>query len=164
MKVYSISRWGFRAICFLILILPVSRHWKLLSTGSKTQGTVTQLATRTKVVMGKETESGFASEIEFKVDGHNYLAYGPLNFEYTPGHNITVFYDRDDPSHNCIATFSGFYLSNYTILPIILLVLWAAFYMSFNNYQRKQRFKKSKWQQNAQNKAHRNAQPLRRIP
>ena len=164
MKVYSISKWAFQAICVLIIFLPVGRHWKLLTTGSKAQGTVSELVVRTKEVLGKETESGFANEIEFEVDGNTYHAFGPLNYEYTPGRNIMVFYDRDEPSHNCIATFSGFYLSNYTVLPIILLVLWAAFYMSFNNYQRKQRFNKSKWQRTEQNKAHRNAQPLRRIP
>lgn len=163
MKVYSISKWAFRAICVLILLLPVGRHWKLLSTGNRTRGTVTQMVALTKQVLGEVTEIVEASEIEFIVDGHSYQAHGPLNYEYTAGRNIIVFYDQDDPSHNCIVTFSGFYLSNYTVLPIILLVVWAAFYMSFNNYQRKQRFKKSKWQQQARNKTQRIAKPLKRI-
>jgi len=164
MKVYSISKWAFRAICVLILILPVGRHWKLLTTGSKAQGTVTQIVVLSKEVLGKVTQKAEASEIEFMVEGLSYQAHGPLNYEYTPGRNIMVFYDRDEPSHNCIATFTGFYLGNYTVLPIILLVLWVAFYMSFNNYRRKQRFNKSKMQQKARNKAPRNTQPLRRIP
>jgi len=164
MKVYSISKWAFRGICLLILLLPVGRHWKLLTTGSKARGTVTEFVARTREVLGKTTEVAEASEIEFIVEGLSYKAYGPLNYEYIPGRNIVVFYDRDEPSHNCIATFSGFYLGNYTVLPIIMLVLWAAFYMSFNNYQRKQRFRKSKWQQQVRNKAQRNAQPLKRIP
>ena len=163
MKVYSISKWAFRGICLLILLLPVGRHWKLLTTGSKARGTVTQMAVLTKKVLGKVTEKAEASEIEFMVEGRSYKAQGPLNYEYTPGRKIMVFYDREEPSHNCISTFSGFYLSNYTVLPIILLVLWVAFYMSFNNYQRKQRFKKGKWQQQVRNKAHRNAQPIKRI-
>ena len=163
MKVYSISKWAFLGICTLILLLPVGRHWKLLITGSKARGTVTQMTVITREVLGKVIEKAEASEIEFKIDGHTYLAHGPPNYEYTIGRNVMVFYDRDQPSQNCIATFSGFYLSNYTVLSIILLVLWAAFYMSFNNYQRKQRFKKSKWQQEVRNKTHRNAQPLKRI-
>jgi len=147
MKVYSISKWTFRAICVLILILPVGRQWKLLTTGAKTRGTVTELVVRTREVLGKETETGFASEIEFLVDGRSYQAHGPLNYEFKTGRSIVVFHDREDPSNNCIATFSGFYLDNYTVLPIILLVLWAAFYLSFNNYQRKQRFKKTRRKQ-----------------
>ena len=157
MKVYSISKWAFRAICLLILILPVSRHWRLLSTGDKARGTVTEQVVRKKEILGKETEAGFASEIQFAVDGRNYQAYGPLNYEYTLGRTIMVFYNQEEPSQNCIATFGGFYHNNYTVLPIILLVLWAAFYMSFNNYRRKQRFKKSQW------KGQWKAQPFRRI-
>ena len=156
MKVYSISKWAFMAISLLILVLPVSRHWKLLSTGEKTPGKVTQLVTRTKELMGKETESGFASEIEFMVDGNTYHAYGPLNYEYSPGRCIMVYYHHEDPSLNCIATFSGFYLTNYTVVPIIVLTLWYAFYLSFNNYRRKQKFKKRG--------PRRSTYPSRRIP
>jgi hypothetical protein len=159
MKVYSISKWAFRAICLLIVILPVSRQWRLLSTGDKARGTVTEQVVRKKEILGKETEAGFASEIQFEVDGKIYQAYGPPNYEYTPGRSIMVFYDPELPSQNCIATFGGFYLNNYIVLPIILLVLWAAFYMSFNNYSRKQRFKKGQWKRNARGKA----QPFRRI-
>jgi len=150
MKVYSISQWAFVAICLLILILPVGRHWKLLTTGSKIQGTVTQMTAITRKILGKQTQYGHASKIEFVVEGQTYMAHGPLNYEYDSGRRVMVYYDENEPSYNCISTFSGFYLDNYTVLPIILLVLWAAFYMSFNNYQRRQRFKKYKAWQNAQ--------------
>jgi hypothetical protein len=150
MKVYSISQWVFVAICILILILPVGRQWKLLTTGSKVQGTVTQMTAITRKILGKQTQYGHASKIEFVVEGQTYTALGPLNYEYDSGRRVMVYYDNHEPSQNCILTFSGFYLDNYTVLPIILLVLWAAFYMSFNNYQRRQRFRKHKAWQNAQ--------------
>ena len=150
MKVYSISKWAFRAICVLILLLPVGRQWKLLTTGSKVQGTVIRMTALTQEVLGKETEYGYASEIEFVAEGKVHTAHGPLNYEYDTGREVMVYYDKNDPSINCVATFSGFYLDNYTVLPIILLVLWAAFYMSFNNYQRRQRFKRNKAWQSAQ--------------
>lgn len=137
MKVYSISKWTFRGICLLILLLPVSRHWKLLTTGSSTRGTVTQYTARiVEDIMG-ERNLEQASEIEFLVDGVSHLTYGPKNYEYDVGRSLKVFYMRKDPSHNCIATFSGFYLSNYTILLIILITVWYAFYLSFNNYRRR---------------------------
>ena len=78
-----------------------------------------------------------ASEIEFEVNGAVHKTYGPKNYEYDTGRTLKVFYMRKDPSHNCIATFSGFYLSNYTILPIILITVWLAFYLSFNNYRKR---------------------------
>lgn len=137
MKVYSISKWAFRGICVLILILPVSRHWRLFITGAKAPGTVTRMVIHAEESLVGEKEMVYVSEIGFEVDGATHKAYGPANYEYTPGRHITVFYDRNDPAHNCIATFSGFYLNNYTVLPVILLVVWAAFYMSFNNYRKK---------------------------
>jgi len=145
MKVYSISKWAFRAICLLIIILPVSRHWRLLTTGEKAQGTVTSSSIHKRDVLGGESEIYYASEIVFDVEGTLYKAYGPVNYEYKIGRLIKVLYKRDNPSENCLVTFSGFYLNGYTVLPIILLVVWAAFYMSFNNYQRKQRFKRTKY-------------------
>ena len=147
MKVYSISKWAFRGICLLILLLPISRHWQLLTTGERTTGTVTQYGMRVVEDMMGERELVEASEIEFKVDSLTHKAYGPFSYEYSPGRTVTIFYNRKDPAHNCIFTFSGLYLTNYTVLPIILLTVWYAFYLSFNNYRkrRKQQGKKQKF-------------------
>ncbi len=142
MKVYSISKWAFRGICILILLLPVSRHWQLLITGGKAVGTVTQYTSRiVEDIMGAR-DLVQASEIEFIVDGVAHLTYGPKNYEYDVGRNLKVFYTQKDPSHNCIATFSGFYLSNYTILPFVLFTVWLAFYLSFNNYRKRMKMPK----------------------
>lgn len=142
MKVYRISKWAFGGICLLILLLPVSRHWRLLSTGERTTGTVTRYTIRVAEEIVSEIDLVRASEIEFEVDGVIHQTYGPPNYEYETGRNMTVFYMQKDPSHNCIATFSGFYLSNYTVLPIVLITFWYAFYLSFN--MRKKRMKRPK--------------------
>jgi len=161
MKVYSISKWAFRGICVLILLLPVSRHWKLLSTGGRATGTVTQYTVRiVEDIMG-EQDLVRASEIEFMVDEVVHKTYGPKNYEYDVGRSLKVFYMRKDPSHNCIATFSGFYLSNYTVLPIILITVWFAFYLSFNNYRK--RMKMPKGSSRAKSKNH-PAGPRMQIP
>ena len=137
MKVYSISKWAFRAICLLILFLPDSRHWQLLTTGSRTTGTVTQYTARiVEDIMG-ERDLHQASEIEFTVEGVTHITYGPRNYEYKSGRTLKVFYMRKDPTENCIATFSGFYLTYYSVIPIILLTVWYAFYLSFNNYRKR---------------------------
>ena len=142
MKVYSISKWAFRGICILILLLPVSRHWQLLTTGSRSTGTVTQYTARiVENIMG-ERDLEQASEIEFEVNGVVHKTYGPNNYEYDEGRTLKVFYMRKDLSRNCVATFSGFYLSNYTILPFILITVWYAFYLSFNNYRKRMKMPK----------------------
>jgi len=137
MKVYSISKWAFRAICLLILLLPVSRHWQLLTTGGRAKGTVTEFTMRIVEDIMKERDLEHASEIEFEVDGVIHKTYGPRDYEYDVGRSVKVFYMQKDPSHNCVATFSGFYMSYYTVLPIILLTVWYAFYLSFNNYRKR---------------------------
>ena len=106
MKVYSISKWAFRAICLLILLLPVSRHWQLLTTGGRTKGTVKEFTNRIVEDIMKERDLVQASEIEFEVDGVIHKTYGPKNYEYDTGRRMTIFYMRKDPSHNCVATFS----------------------------------------------------------
>ena len=137
MKVYRISYWAFGGICLLILLLPLSRHWKLLLQGERTRGTVTQYIRRYEEGKDHSSYPVDASEIEFQVEGITYLTYGPSNFKYERGRQVPVFYNPKNPEVNCVATFSALYLTNYLALPIVLLMLWYAFYLSFNSYQKR---------------------------
>lgn len=161
MKVYSISKWVFRAICLLILALPVGRHWVLLTTGKKATGTVHDFVLTTRKKIYGDKELVYRSEIHFEVNGQEHLAYGPLHYEYAKGRTITLFYKRNDPSRYCIATFSGFYLGNYIILPIVLLTVWAAFYMSFNYYHKPMKIPKGATRAKTERPS---VQPSRRLP
>jgi len=133
MKMYSISKLAFWGICLLILVLPVSRHWRLLSTGVKTTGTIKDYTLIVHEPMIGEKTVQYASEVQFSTGDSLCITYGPFEYEMTPGKQLTLWYDPDDPSRNCLFTFSGFYLSSYSVLPIMLLILWGAFYLSFNN-------------------------------
>ena len=142
MKVYRISKWAFGGICLLIVLLPISRHWKVLSTGERSSGTVTAFVYRMVEDVAGERYPAEASEIEFTVNGEVHKTYGPVNYEYKVGRTVRVFYDQEDPAINCVATFTGFYLNYYTVVPIVLLVVWYAFYLSFNNYRKKMKMPK----------------------
>ena len=137
MKVYRISKWAFWGICLLIVMLPVSRHWKLLTSGERARGTVRAYVYRMAEDVGGERYPVEVSEIEFEADGVIHKAYGPANYEYKKGRKVPVFYNRDDPGENCVATFTGFYLNYYAVFPIVLLAIWYAFYLSFNNYRKR---------------------------
>ena len=137
MKVYRISKWAFGGICLLILLLPLSRHWKLLLKGERTRGTVTLYARHYEVGKDHTRYPVKASEIEFQVEGVTYTTYGPANYQYEKGRQVPVFYNPEKPEVNCVATFSAIYLTNYLAVPIILLMVWYAFYLSFNNYQKR---------------------------
>lgn len=138
MKVYSISKRVFYGICILILILPVSHHWRLFLTGRPVTGTVGEF-----IIYPLETRDGthpveYASEVHFYAGEIKHTAYGPANYKYRKGRRMKVIYNKKDPADNCIVSFSGFYLNNYTALPLIILIFWASFYLSFNRYRRKQ--------------------------
>ncbi len=139
MRVYRISRWMFLGICLLILSLPVSHHWRLLATGKYTGGEVTRYIMRMdENAVGVKTVE-YVSEIRFRAGGGRYTTHGPANCEYREGREVMVVYKEEDPSVNQVLTFSALYLDNYVILPLVLLTLWAAFYLSFNNYYKKSR-------------------------
>lgn len=143
MKVYSISKWAFFGICILILTLPLSRHWKIYTMGETATGRVKEFTMIVHENVAKEKEIWYVSEIRFQVKDSSYAAYGPKDLEYEVGRQIKLVYKADDPSENVLLTFSGMYFNNYLILPLVLITVWAAFYLSFNSYSKKKGRQKS---------------------
>lgn len=139
MKVFSISKWAFSGICLLILALPVSRHWRLITGGNRTSGRVTAFITRTREAGDGTIYVEHVSEIQYQAGDRILTTYGPDGIEYRAGRNLVIFYSPENPGKNCIFTFSSLYLTDYSVLPLILLVVWAAFYLSFNDYSKKPR-------------------------
>ncbi len=144
MKVYSISKWTFFGICLLIVTLPLSRQWKLITTGDRATGTVNEFTMIVHENIAGEREIQYVSEVQFNSEGKTLKVYGPSGYEYSAGRSIRLIYNPADPSEYCLLTFSGFYLNNYLILPLVLLIVWAAFYLSFNSYSKKKRRSRSK--------------------
>jgi hypothetical protein len=136
MKLYSISKIVFWTVMVLILLLPLGRHWRLLSFGERVTGTVGEYTRQKKVDFFGEAQLIEASEVLFPVGDSLYKTLGPVDFELEQGKPIVVYYKPGDPSHNCLFNFSCFYMSSYSILPLILIIVWYAFYLSYNNYHR----------------------------
>ena len=143
MKVYRISQWTFLGICLLILSLPLSRHWRLFLKGEKATGTVTQFTMIVHEDMAGVKDIWYVSEVLFEANGITHKAYGPEDLEYKQGRTIPVIYHPADPSRYCLLTFSGLYLNNYMILPVVLFIVWTAFYLSFNSYSKNKSRSKS---------------------
>ena len=141
MKLYSISKLVFGSVILLIILLPVGRHWRLLSTGVKTEGTVQDFLRHVDQNMFGESLMSNASEVNFLVGDSLYVTLGPTDHEMEKGKTIAVYYNRHDPSKNCLFNITCLYYTSYSILPLILLVVWYAFYLSYNNYQREKRGK-----------------------
>jgi hypothetical protein len=137
MKVYSISKGAFWAILLLILALPVSRHWRLLSAGERTRGTVLEYSSYIHEFRHGDREIRHASRIRFMAGDSLVVVFGPGDAEMEPGRRVGLCYDRDDPARYCLLTFAGFYGSQYTVLPVVLIIVWLAFYQSYNYYRKK---------------------------
>jgi len=136
MKTYTISGWTFAIVCLLILSLPLSRKWRLIIRGEKAGGVVSEYRPVVRKHADDSKTLDYASEVLFRVGDSTYAARGPEGIRYERGRRVTVMYDPEDPGRNSILTFSALYLSDYSALPLILLILWGAFYLSFNNYSR----------------------------
>lgn len=136
MKTYTISGWTFAVVCLLILALPLSRKWKLIIRGEKAGGVVSAYRPVVKEHADDSKTLDYASEVLFRAGDSTYVARGPESIRYKQGRRVTVLYDPEDPGRNSILTFSALYLSDYSALPLVLLILWGAFYLSFNNYSR----------------------------
>jgi len=137
MKVYSISKAAFWIIFVLIMTLPLSRHWRLFTAGEKAIGTVITYERYASENIFGEKELRWASKVEFPVGDSTVVTHGPDGEEMDIGDQVTVYYNPAHPEKHCLMTFPAIYLTYYTVLPIILLMLWGAFYMSFNHYQKK---------------------------
>jgi len=137
MKVYRIPPLLFWVIFLLVLLLPLSREWKLLIWGQSAGGTVAESYERVDLRAGRKHWVEELPVVEFRVGDQLYKAYGRSNHHYEAGRRLTVRYDARDPSVNSIMSFQHFYLRPYSALMIILLVLWAAFATSFNSYSRR---------------------------
>lgn len=120
----------------LIILLPMGRHWRLLSFGERTTGIVQEYKRVKKQDLFGEFHLAEASEVHFIVADTLVKAQGPYDLELEPKKSITVFYQSSDPAESCLFHFGCLYMTSYSILPLILIFVWWAFYLSFNNYHR----------------------------
>ena len=120
----------------LILLLPLGRHWRLLTFGERTTGTAMEYTRHKKLNLYGEALLIEATEVHFMAGDSLVKTLGPVDYAIEPGTRVRVYYNPKDPSDNMLFSFACLYLSNYSILPLILIIVWYAFYLSFNNYHR----------------------------
>lgn len=110
----------------LILLAPIYGNWDLISKGERCQGTVVDI---------KEIKQQLFYEtypiINYRVGDKTYKIQGPENADYPIGKQLELVYPKDKPSAAIIYSVSGFLSQWYTILALVLLILWNAFYLSF---------------------------------
>ena len=136
MKVYSIRKTIFWLVLALILILPVSRHWRLMVFGERTTGTVHPVSLHRKLNFVGETELYYVNDISFIAGDSVYIMPAPTQYELEPGRKLTVFHRKKNPRDYFAFNLACLYFTPYSILLVILPIVWYAFYLSFNIYNR----------------------------
>ena len=142
MKLYSISKLIFWGVMVLIVLLPLGRHWRHITFGERSTGTVMEYSSYFGENLYGEKEVFYASKIQFNTADGLVEIRAPTDTELKMGREFTVFYQAKDPSKNCILNFACLYTTSYSILPLILIFVWWAFYLSYNNYHKDKKGKR----------------------
>ena len=123
-----ISRKKFLIITLLFALVPFSTHWKLFLFGKKATGIVVQH----KISSPLLNRTDKFSLIEYETQkGEKILIYGPEEVEYPIGKEIGILYMESKPEKYVMLNGAGLLLTNKVILPLVALIMWIAFYLSF---------------------------------
>ena len=129
---FKISELQFYAILFLILLIPVSKNYRLLIFGNRTEGIAVGYGEMGTVNPGSFDYTLF----EFQTEKGNFEIRGPENVIYKPGEKVRVIYNKRNPGKCMILSFTYLYASANAMISGILLLLWIAFYTSFAKPQK----------------------------
>lgn len=129
-----ISKTQFYIITLLFFLLPISANWRLFLFGKRTTGIVIQPKI-TEVLTGNTERR---SIIYFETPNRHYYIYGPEDAIYPIGKEIRIIYRESKPEDYILLNFTGLLLTNKTIIPLVLLILWLSFYLSVKQSQKKQ--------------------------
>jgi hypothetical protein len=131
----KISKLKFYGILFLILLIPVSKKYRLLLFGIRVEGIA--------VGYGEwEMRSNIPGNYEytlfqFQTEKGNFEIRGPENVIYELGEKARVIYNKKNPNKCMILSFAYLYSSPNALIPGIILLLWIAFYTSFTKPEKR---------------------------
>ncbi len=132
---FKISKLKFYVILFLILLIPVSKKYRLLIFGTWTEGIA--------VGYGENAIRPTApvrfdhTLFRFDTEKGSFEIRGPENIIYKPGEKTKVIYDKRHPDKCMIFSLAYLYSAPNAIIPGVLLLLWIAFYTSFTKPEKK---------------------------
>lgn len=141
MRIY-IRKSMFYLILVLIALLPLSKKSGLLISGKRTTGTVVDYG----MIDHYKTHSQ-VSVISYTVSGTEYFAESPLDVIYDLGKQVTIIYDKDDPTRYTLLTITALYSGQGLVLALFVLIIWMAFYLTWGakNLPRKKGHPTTNW-------------------
>lgn len=126
-----ISKTKFYIITFCFLVMPFSVNWKLLLFGTKSIGRVIDKGFYIDREGNYYLTGEYQSVVRFYVDSAVYFDFvTPENIVYPVDKEIIVFYNKNEPKDFLMFNFAGILLSEKLIIPIVIFILWIAFYLT----------------------------------
>jgi hypothetical protein len=132
---FKISKLKFYVILILILLIPVSKKYRLLIFGTWTEGIA--------VGYGENEVRSTApvrfdhTLFRFETEKGSFEIQGPESIIYNLGDKTRVIYAKKNPGHCMIFSFASLYSAPNAVIPGVLLLLWIAFYTSFSVAEKK---------------------------
>lgn len=128
----KINRNTFYITIVLIMLLPISKQWKLLLFGTRTIGVaVDYQILNQRADMQYNSSYAKTTIFQYNVGNKNYRILGPSNSVYELGEKHKIIYDKRRPSKSMIPTIAYMYSFHRIIIPMMVLLVWIAFYTSF---------------------------------
>ncbi len=128
----KISKNTFYITIVLIMLLPISKQWKLLMFGTRTTGVaVDYKILNQRADMQYNSEYAKTTIFQYQVGNAAYRVLGPSNSVYELGEEHKIIYDKRRPSKSMIPTIAYMYSFHRIIIPMMVLLVWIAFYTSF---------------------------------
>jgi len=124
---FKISKLKFYVILFLILLIPVSKKYRLLLFGVRTEG----IAVGYGEMRSIRPASFDYTLFQFQTDKGSFEIRGPENVIYELGEKTRVIYNKRNPNKCMILSFAYLYSSPNAAITGVLLLFWIAFYTSF---------------------------------
>ena len=126
---FKISKLKFYGILVLILLIPVSKKYRLLIFGVWTQGIAVGYGENEV----RSTAPAYFDHTLFRFDTEkgSFEIRGPENVIYNLGDKARVIYEKRNPKKCMILSFAYLYSGPNAMIPGVHLLLWIAFYTSF---------------------------------
>jgi len=126
---FKISKLKFYVILVLILLMPVSKNYRLLLFGIRTEG-IAMGYNESQSISAIPANSDYTS-FRFETEKGSFYISAPENITYKSGEKAKIIYDKNSPEKCMIYSFSYLYSGPNAIIPGVLFILWIAFYTSF---------------------------------
>ena len=126
---FKVSQLKFYVILFLILLIPISKKYRLLLFGIRTEGIAVGYGE------GEARTSAPANFdytlFQFHTEKGDFEIRGPENVMVELGEKARVIYNKRNPNMCMIFSFAYIYSTPNSLVPGFILILWIAFYSSF---------------------------------